>query len=320
MIKSSKLWIICATIFAIGIAIFAISMTALGWDFSKLTLAKTEENTYTVADDFTSISLSFDTADVSILPSEDGKARVDLVELTNVKHEVKVENGKLTVSHTDNRAWYEYISLFGSGATSVTVYLPEGKYESFTAHGSTGDVKISNGFEFESIDVEVSTANIQCFASAKSAVLKASTGDIYLSDATAQNVKLSATTGNISASRVLASGAFEVTVSSGNTTLTDVNCDALSFTSSTGDLLLTRFIANGKLECRQGTGDITFDSSDAGEILITASTGDVCGTLLSPKLFAATSNTGKVSVPDPEGTQKCKISVSTGDIIISIKD
>jgi len=43
------------------------------------------------------------------------------------------------------------------------------------------------------------------------------------------------------------------------------------------------------------------------------------GTILSDKIFIASSDTGNVFVPDTTSGGKCKITVSTGNINIKIK-
>ena len=67
------------------------------------------------------------------------------------------------------------------------------------------------------------------------------------------------------------------------------------------------------------SGDVLFDGCDAGEIEIETSTGDVKGTLLSEKIVFASASTGRVQVPEWISGGKCKITTSTGDIILGLK-
>ena len=65
--------------------------------------------------------------------------------------------------------------------------------------------------------------------------------------------------------------------------------------------------------------DVIFDSFDAKNIYVSVTTGDVKGTILTDKIFNVKSSTGKVNVPDTYNGGICKISTTTGDIIISYK-
>lgn len=68
----------------------------------------------------------------------------------------------------------------------------------------------------------------------------------------------------------------------------------------------------------RSTGDVALDACDAAEIDISVSTGDVHGTLLSPKIFSASADTGSVRVPQSGEGGSCTIHTTTGDIHISI--
>ena len=81
---------------------------------------------------------------------------------------------------------------------------------------------------------------------------------------------------------------------------------------------MTSLVASERIDITRTTGDVTFDRCDAAEITVSVSTGDVTGTLLTPKIFQAHSNTGKINVPEYWEGGKCKITTTTGKIEISI--
>ena len=88
---------------------------------------------------------------------------------------------------------------------------------------------------------------------------------------------------------------------------------------STGDITLGKVIVNGNINIESSTGDVKFVSSDASEIFIKTSTGSVTGTLLTNKNFDCHTSTGDVNIPKIQSGGNCKITTSTGDIIITIK-
>ena len=164
----------------------------------------------------------------------------------------------------------------------MTVYLPADHYETLKIHNSTGDIRVPASFSFSGIDLQVSTGDIVCDASAESIVqLKTSTGNVRLSDVRAQQFSLSVSTGNIR---------------------------------------LKNTVAADLLDIHSSTGDVRLDNCDAGQIKVKTSTGDVIGTLQSEKIFVTKSSTGSIRVPKTTSGGKCEIITSTGDIEISISD
>ena len=77
MKKTVKIWLLLASaLFTLGACIFCLSACSVGWDFSQLGTQKFETNIHEIIEEFTDISISVDTADVHILPSEDGERKV----------------------------------------------------------------------------------------------------------------------------------------------------------------------------------------------------------------------------------------------------
>ena len=61
------------------------------------------------------------------------------------------------------------------------------------------------------------------------------------------------------------------------------------------------------------------EECDAGSMKIATETGDVLGTFLTPKVFAAHTDTGNVNLPHiaPSGGP-CEITTDTGNIYITL--
>ena len=106
MRESTKSWLFASvSLIAFGGIIFTVTGCAIDWDFKKFSTVDLETNTYTLGDDFNSISLDVDTADVSFLLSENGECKVVCYEDVKQKHSVHVENSILTIQESDERAW-----------------------------------------------------------------------------------------------------------------------------------------------------------------------------------------------------------------------
>ena len=101
--------------------------------------------------------------------------------------------------------------------------------------------------------------------------------------------------------------------------MTDMKCKSLYSDGSTGEMSLDRVIAEENISVERTTGDIELEGCDAAELWLKTSTGDVEGSLLTEKIFIASSSTGDVEVPRSTSGGRCEISTSTGDIEIEIK-
>ena len=315
MRTKTKVWMAMGTILIlIGCILFGGVMTMFGWNFSKLSTVQYETNTYEITNHFDSICINTDTAKILFLPSEDGSCQVVCREESNAKHSVKTESDTLVIQLINNRSWYDHIGIrFGS--PSITIYLPKEEYAALTLRADTGNVQISNHFQFQSADISLSTGNIHFDASTTEQVLlHTSTGKIQLLDCSAGALTLSTTTGSIRLSNVACQGDVDIQVSTGDTVLTALTCQNLTSTGSTGDLTLQNVMAAERIHFERTTGDVKFVDSDAAEMWIQTSTGNVTGILASEKMFLVHTRTGRISVPKSESGGKCEITTTTGNI------
>ena len=116
----------------------------------------------------------------------------------------------------------------------------------------------------------------------------------------------------------LSANQLDITLSTGDMRLTDVQCKNVSGTVSTGDIHLENVIVAQELAMQSSTGDIFLEGCDANRLKIKTSTGDVKGWLLSPKVFIAKTNTGKVNVAQTTAGGLCEITTETGDIDVDV--
>ena len=289
-------------------------------DFGMFTNSNFVTNTYEITDDFDSVSLKTDTADVAFLVSEDGICRVMCYEQGSMKHAVTVEEGTLGVQLEDTRKWYEHISLFSAGHPMITVYLPEGDYAALSVEVSTGDVGIPEGMQFEQIEVLGTTGDVICSASAvESMKIETSTGTIRVEDVTVGQMALRVSTGNVSVSSVVCEGDISLTVTTGKARLNEVSCRTLTSVGNTGDLYMAGVLASETVSLERSTGDVELEACDAAQLWIKTDTGDVEGSLLTEKVFLVVTDTGDVDVPKTVTGGRCEVTTDTGDVEFRIK-
>lgn len=217
MSKKTAIWLTVAfvLIFAGGM-LFAGVMASLKWDFLKLSTCETETNTYVIEEDFNGISINTSTSDVIFLPSKDGKTKVVCYEYAKLKHSVKASDGILTIEVTDEREWYDHIGIF-IGSPKITVYLPEGEYESISVKVITGDVALTDVVAKERLTVKTSTGDVALIdCDALEISIKTSTGDVKGSILTEKSFTAKTSTGDVDVPKTQGTGKCEITSNTGD--------------------------------------------------------------------------------------------------------
>jgi len=323
MRTGTKAWlIIAASLVLIGCVLFAGVMTTLQWDFLKLSTVAYETNIYEISEAFDGITVNSDTADILFSLSDDGKCRVECCEEENGKHSVTVEDGILVIRLIDERSLSDFIGYIGLNFASpkITVYLPKAEYTSLFIREDTGDIGMPKDFMFRNVDISLSTGDVEFRASASEMIrIKTSTGDISVEDVSAGSLALTVSTGKVSAAGVNCDGDVTVGVSTGDAYLRDIACRNFVSGGSTGDIHLNHVIASENFSVSRSTGDVTLESSDAAGIFIKTDTGDIAGSLLTGKVFAVSTDTGDIDVPDTAEGGRCEITTDTGDVKLKIQ-
>lgn len=298
MKKSAKIWLITAgALVLFGGTAFLVLMSALKWDYKKLSTVKYETNTYEISEYISDISILTDTADIVFARSVSGKCKVISFEEKTAKNSVTAENGKLIIKTENQKSGTDYIGFYFE-QPKITVCLPNSQYNSLQIKGNTGNVKISKDFSFKSVNI------------------KTSAGNISVNQASLDTLELSTSTGTVTVCGVKCSGDIKINASADLVSLTDTTCKSFKSTGDTGDILLKNVIASEKLIIERDTGNVKFDGCDAAEINVETDTGDVTGSLLTEKVFIVDSDTGEVDVPKSVSGGKCEIETDTGNIKI----
>ncbi len=298
MKKSAKIWLITAgALVLFGGTAFLVLMSALKWDYKKLSTVKYETNTYEISEYISDISILTDTADIVFARSVSGKCKVISFEEKTAENSVTAENGKLIIKTENQKSGTDYIGFYFE-QPKITVCLPNSQYNSLQIKGNTGNVKISKDFSFKSVNI------------------KTSAGSISVNQASLDTLELSTSTGTVTVCGVKCSGDIKINASADRVSLTDITCKSFKSTGDTGDILLKNVIASEKLIIERDTGNVKFDGCDAAEINVETDTGDVTGSLLTEKVFIVDSDTGEVDVPKSASGGKCEIETDTGNIKI----
>ncbi|MBR6004775.1 MAG: DUF4097 family beta strand repeat protein [Clostridia bacterium] len=319
-----KAVIISIILMLLGAVILAGAYAYSGFDISKFGTDVFATKTYIEDGDFTKIGINALDSDVELKKSADGKVTVECSESVKIRRDIVIENGVLCVRGEDGRTWLDRIGI-SVKAPKMTVYLPEGKYESMTVGGSTGDISVPDGFSFGRIQIVTDTGDVK-IESAPSieegltysyVEITTDTGDVAINGIVAGDIEIQTSTGDVAVNSVSCTGRFRQTVSTGDTAIETLTCKSFESNGSTGEITLNNAFVSGSLSIKRSTGDVTLNNSDADEINIVTDTGDVTGVLLSGKEFITETNTGDVVVPRGGTGGKCIIATDTGDIVFT---
>ncbi|MBQ4093146.1 MAG: DUF4097 family beta strand repeat protein, partial [Firmicutes bacterium] len=276
MKTATKIWLIIAAVLVIvGSVVFIGAMAASDWKLNGLDNQTFETNSYDIAEEFHSISVDTSTADIILKPSDSETAKVVCFEDRKTKHSVNVQEGTLMIHETDNRSWFDFISLFRLDYPEITIYLPESTYASLSAETDTGDIEIPQNFTFGNIMVTSDTGDITCCASAEKLLeLETDTGSLYAEAISAMEMKLNTDSGDIMAKTISCAGNMNIDSDTGNTNITDITCKILTADSNTGDICMENVIAAEDFFLENDTGNIEMIDCDAAEIFAQTNTGE----------------------------------------------
>ena len=332
--------IVAGALVLVGAGLFAGAMSAAEWDFSALQTTKYEPVTYEVTEDFSDISIQTIESSIEFRTAPDGKCKVECMESEYVTYSVSVHEGTLKITTKDTRQWYHNIGIFNTQRQNMIVYLPKTAYDALIIKSNTGTVTVSSEFSFANVQIGMNTGAVKWEAGVAHSMsvetdtgfvhiknvsmdgalsVKTDTGRAEINGTKAQSIQVETDTGKAIVTDAVAKSTLNVTTNTGNAELSGCRAVDIFVETDTGKAKLTDVVASGKMDIETDTGDMVLDGCDAAEIEINTDTGDVNGTLLTPKIVYAQSNTGRVDVPRSTTGGICEITTDTGDISIQFK-
>lgn len=286
------------TVVGLVITLVTAAMGKLNWE--KVKTMSYEEKIFPVEEAFRDIVVNDAESSIQILRSADGSCRVICPERedSSVYHTVTVEEGVLWIQRHDQRKWYQFFDI-SFGVPELRVYLPEEEYESLRIHSGSGSIFVDQDFTFGSAALENTSGRIRMNAQVKSLL-------------EAENVSGSVVIENTSPEKLT------VKNTSGRIELTQVHAGSIQLRGTSGRMELRQVTAEESLSVHNVSGSVNLDRCDGGSIRIETTSGSVRGTLLTDKLFNASSSSGKVTIPRSAMGGDCDISTTSGSISIDI--
>ena len=267
--------IVAAALVLGGAALIAVGFYTGNGNTYATNIFDLEERTATIGQVFESIVVDTGDCDVKFVPFDgNADAHILFLEREKIGHDVKVQDGVLTVKMTDHRQWMDYISL-GGKSMELTIYLPRKQYESLRVTTDTGDIQLPEVLSAKEIRLSSDTGDIRCEAAAKDALgITTDTGDITIINCDPVELKLQSDTGDLLLENVVAPQTHLKT-DTGEIDAQQMCCTTFTCESTTGDVTLKDFQIADYLQVFTNTGDVKIQDSDAVRINIETDTGDV---------------------------------------------
>lgn len=298
MKSSKKITIIVALCFMLaGVLVCAGGFAAANFNFERFDYSVYTTNDYTFTEKLSNINIDCDTAKIDILESKNNSCKLTCYEDEKFPHKVILEDGTLTITEA-KKHWYDYIKMFNFRTPQITLYLPHEMYNSITLRTDTGHINTEH-ISATKMELKTSTGpiNLQNTEHAEYIDLKATTGKVEVRNTNCTNLKAETSTGSI--------------------TLQNVKTQKVETKATTGDTNFQNILSDNNISAKASTGDIIFENSDGRNIYAKTTTGHIKGTILTSKTFNANTTTGKVSVPNSNGSGIFEASATTGNIIIN---
>ena len=142
---------------------------------------------------------------------------------------------------------------------------------------------------------------------------------VYVPRTTFAALEISASTGDVTL-KGLHFGELSIRLSTGDITLTDIIAEKMTLGVSTGDVTLSRVTA-GSLDISATTGDISVgDTVVSGAVEIQTTTGDVSCDILTADTLAVETDTGEVMLTDTVAEGSLTVLTDTGDVTLTRVD
>lgn len=264
---------------------------------------------------FDGIEIVSDTADLTLVPSDECK--IEYTTHKRITYSTRVEDGVLKIKLEDNRRWFQKVFSFGDGS-KLTVYLPAGEYSSLTIKQSTGNIDIPADYKFGSADIDLSTGDTKFCASVVGDLkIHATTGDITLENVSCGSLDTKVSTGKTSYANVVVTGDAQLNATTGDMFLNNVSFGNLSSVASTGDLTATGLNGVGSLSIERSTAKVSLRDVNCGDMTVTVSTGKSSLTNVSCASFTTTGDTGDIDMTGLIASDKIDITRDNGDVHFS---
>lgn len=267
MKTSAKVLLIIGLLLMVaGGVVMAASWGLVGGDWYKFSITSSDvrEETVSVNENFTNISINSDSRNVILMPSEDGKCSVTAPQGSSIHTRIEVETnalkneGTLCIDVNNNSKWYEHfvVSTVALEGSKIIVRLPEREYRSLTVMNGSGSTNIPKDFSFEKAEISNASGSISFYASVSDTLtLTSASGSVRAGGMECEDLTVSAVSGSIQLENIKCRS-LEIETVSGSTELVNAVSDEISAEAVSGSITLEN-VKTDSLEVETVSGSVT---------------------------------------------------------------
>ena len=278
-----------------------------------------EKKTVDVTEDFHSLTVTESSADVQLLPSEDGGCRVVYGEDEYSRCRVSVENGVLTVARETKDHARSGLVVFEE-TLPVCIYLPVDSYQALSVTASSGDFRSSGGYSWETAAIETHSGDIRLEElSAEILTAKSGSGDVKLRGCSVGSLQLESSSGGLTADTLSCSGDGQLRSGSGDIELEESSFRSLVISATSGKVKLVQTVCSGSLKAETASGDIRLRKASAASFDFRSTSGDVTGSVIGSVDFITETASGSVRTRGSvRGGAECRVRTGSGDVDLEV--
>ena len=290
-----KWFLIAIVLLLVGAVMAAASLKKDGLDRFVVSEDEIEKVEYVCRGEVKDIYFDESAQDIEIIPSEDGKCRLEYVQSEYDKYDISFENGVLKVKWDEK---FGILRITDFSERVMRLYLPEGEYGKLKVDAASSNVTVEKGFDFAEIDIDLASGGVNCRADAVNMILETASGEIWIDGVLADAAEIHTSSGDVYASDA-AVGNIGIDTASGEVTLKDVTV-----------------LNNAEIETT--SGDVEFSGLDAGYIFIDTASGDVEGSVVKAMQYEIDTASGDIRVPvSMRDAEICRVETASGDVTIT---
>lgn len=283
----------------IGIMLWLVGMTTLGWDFWELDVTEYEHKTYTTEENIEILDIENTVTKIIIKRGE--SLYIDYHEDVKNPYTVTSNGGTVKIS-LKNKTHLPFQPMFkGLKAAKYTMTITIPNTVKKLEISTLSSVTLEN-IDLEDIDIK--TVN----------------GNVSLNSVSASSAKIDVGNGSITAEKTDISDSITADTTNGEILFTDFSCKTIDLTTTNGRIISKNVTAFKNMTLHSVNGDIISDKVSAENYHAQIVNGEVKGTLLCPYIHAQTTNGNiELSLTGAQADYRVSVSYTNGKANIADK-
>ena len=269
-----KKWFYAAlVILIVGLVLVGAEYKKDGFERFIISEDEFEKDEYVCEDDVRDIYIDDSSQHIEIIPSDDGKCRLEYSQTEYDVYEISLKNGVLRVKRDEK---FSILRIQNFGERVMRLYLPEGEYGKLKVDAASSNVIVNKGFGFTEIDIELASGDAKCFADAGNMSIDTASGEVTVADAEFDRVEIETASGEVMLKDMVVRNKIEIDTASGDVEFDGLDAGYIHIDTASGDV--DGSVAKAMMyETDTASGDVSVPVSmkDAAVCRVETASGDI---------------------------------------------